>query len=248
VQRVGWLLANARRDTVEVDRIELDDLVAALKQGAPANDINDTLNDWLREPVHRRLERLGRQACALARRLNKPEPQIVIDGHGVRLDAGPWSSFWSSMVHIIRNAIDHGIESPQQRALVGKREAGTLWLTAERKAGQIWISVRDDGGGIDWERVRVKATAAKLPAATEKDLVEALFSDGVSTRENVTDTSGRGVGLSAIKQAVRDLGGRIDVESTLGKGTVFNFVFEERVAAAAKVPRTVHSSLMPALS
>jgi two-component system chemotaxis sensor kinase CheA len=248
VQRVGWLLASARRDTVEVDRIELDNLVSSLKQGAPANDINDTLNDWLREPVHRRLERLGRQACALARRLHKPEPQIVIDAHGVRLDAGPWSSFWSSMVHIIRNAVDHGLETPQQRALVGKREAGTLWLTAERKAGQIWISLRDDGGGIDWERIRAKANAAKLPSATEKDLVEALFTDGVSTRENVTDTSGRGVGLSAIKQAVRDLGGRIDVESTLGKGTVFHFVFEERVAAAAKVPRTVHSSLMPALS
>lgn len=248
VQRVGWLLASARRDTVEVERSELDALLLQLKQGAPANDINDTLHDWLREPAHRRLERLGRQACALARRLNKPEPQIVIDAHGVRLDVGPWSMFWSSMVHIIRNAIDHGLESPQQRALVGKREAGTLWLTAERKAGQIWISVRDDGGGIDWERIRAKAIAAKLPAATEKDLVEALFTDGVSTRENVTDTSGRGVGLSAIKQAVRDLGGRIDVESTVGRGTAFHFVFEERVAAAAKVPRTVQSSLMPALS
>jgi two-component system, chemotaxis family, sensor kinase CheA len=248
VQRVGWLLASARRDVIEVERPELDALMTQLKQGANLNELSETLTEWTREPVHRRLERLGRQACALARRLNKPEPQIVIDAHGVRLDAGPWSMFWSSMVHIIRNAVDHGIESAQQRTLVGKRDAGTLWLSAERRGGQISITVRDDGGGIDWERVRAKALAAKLPAATEKDLVEALFADGVTTKENVSDTSGRGVGLSAIKQTVRDLGGRIDVDSALGKGTTFSFVFEERVAAAAKVPRTVHSSLMPALS
>lgn len=248
VQRVGWLLASARRDIIEVDRPELDAFIVQLKAGASLNELNDTLNDWLREPVHRRLERLGRQACALARRLNKPEPKIVIDARGVRLDPGPWSLFWASMVHIIRNAVDHGLESGQQRILIGKSEAGTLWLSAERKAGQITITVRDDGNGIEWERIRAKAIAAKLPAATEKDLVEALFSDGVTTRENASETSGRGVGLSAIKQAVRELGGRIDIDSTLGKGTAFSFVFEERVAASAKVPRTVHSSLMPALS
>jgi two-component system chemotaxis sensor kinase CheA len=248
VQRVGWLLASARRDMIEVDRSELDTIMTQLKQGTNVSELTETLNDWMREPVHRRLERLGRQACALARRLNKPEPEIVIDARGVRLDAGPWSFFWSSMVHIIRNAVDHGLESGQERALLGKREAGTLWLSAERKNGQVTISVRDDGNGIDWERIRAKAIAAKLPATTEKDLVEALFADGVSTRENVSETSGRGVGLSAIKQAVRDLGGRIDVDSSLGKGTKLNFVFEERVAASAKVPRTVHSSLMPALS
>jgi len=248
VQRVGWLLASARRDIIEVERPELDALMTQLKQGANLGELSETLTEWTREPVHRRLERLGRQACALARRLNKPEPEIVINAHGVRLDPGPWSMFWSAMVHIIRNAVDHGIESAQQRTLVGKRDAGTLWLSAERKGGQISITVRDDGGGIDWERVRAKAVAAKLPAASERDLVEALFSDGVSTKENVSDTSGRGVGLSAIKQNVRDLGGRIDIDSALGKGTTFSFVFEERVAAAAKVPRTVHSSLMPALS
>jgi two-component system chemotaxis sensor kinase CheA len=248
VQRVGWLLASARRELIEVDRAELEALTAQLKQGANASELSETLHDWMREPVHRRLERLGRQACALARRLNKPEPEIVIDAHGVRLDAGPWSAFWSSMVHIIRNAVDHGIESGEQRILLGKRDAGTLWFGAARKNGQVTITVRDDGNGIDWERVRAKAVASKLPATTEKELIEALFTDGVSTRESVSETSGRGVGLSAIKQAVRDLGGRIDVESTLGKGTTFEFVFEERVAAAAKVPRVVHSSLLPALS
>ncbi len=248
VQRVGWLLSTQRRDIIEVDRAELELLAQRAREGISAKELASALTEWAREPVHRRLDRLGQQAVSLARRLNKPAPEVTIDDHGVRVDSGPWSAFWAATVHVVRNAVDHGIEDPQERLLLGKAEAGALCLSAVRQAGMITISIGDDGRGIDWNAVRAKAARLGLSTTSEQDLIIALFSDGVSTRDSVTDLSGRGVGLGAVRQAVQELGGRIEVDSTLGKGTTFRFTFDEQVAAAVARPRMVYASLLPAAS
>lgn len=250
MRRVGRLLGSSRRDVIEIDRSELDALAARAQAGVSSTELVTAFADWSREPIERRLERLARQATSVARRLGKPEPKIEIAGHGVRLDPEGWSSYWAAMVHVVRNAVDHGLEDAETRTLAGKPEAGTVELSAQRVNGQLVISVRDDGGGVRWDKVMQKAKAAGLPHHTHEDLVEALFSDGISTRDQASDVSGRGVGLAALRQVVRDLGGTIEVESSLGQGTQFRFTFEERsvITLAARTPRAPMTSLVPNFS
>ena len=250
MSRIGWLLGGQRRNQVLLDAAEIDALAARAQAGAVPREIVGTLADWKREPVYRRLERLGRQAVAVAERLNKPHPKIEIEDHGVRLDGENLAPFWSAMIHVVRNALDHGVEDAETRALSGKPEAGTLGLSSRRNDGKLIISVRDDGRGVNWDKLREKAKLAGVPHQTKEDLVEALFSDGVSTKDQATDVSGRGVGLAALRQVVREMGGSIEVESVPNQGTVFRFVLDERkagsvVIAGARRPR---ASLMPTFS
>jgi two-component system chemotaxis sensor kinase CheA len=250
MRRVGKLLGSSRRDVIEIDRNELDTVAARAQAGAPSSELVGAFADWSREPIERRLERLGRQVSSVARRLGKPEPKVEIVGNGVRLDPEGWSSYWAAMVHVVRNAVDHGLEDAETRSLAGKPEGGTVELSAERHEGQLTICVRDDGGGVRWDKVMQKAKGAGLPHHTHQDLVEALFADGLSTRDQASDVSGRGVGLAALRQVVGDLGGKIDVESTPGQGTLFKFSFEERsvVTLAARAPRAPMTSLVPNFS
>ncbi len=250
IGRIGWLLGGARRNSVQVDVAEIDALSARAQAGAVPREIVAVLADWQREPVYRRLERLARQAGAVAQRLNKPQPKIEIEDHGVRLDGDALAPFWSAMVHVVRNALDHGIEEPEVRALSGKPAAGTLGLSAQRHEGKLVISVRDDGCGVNWDKLRDKAAARGLPHQTRDDLIEALFSDGVSTKDTATDVSGRGVGLAALRQVVRDLGGSIEVETAAHQGTMFRFVLDERRVGAmlSSNVRRPRASLMPTLA
>lgn len=250
MRRVGKLLGGARRDIVEIDRSELEALTARAQLGAPSPELVTALSEWAREPIERRLERLARQATSVARRLGKPEPKVEIVGNGVRLDPDGWAGFWAAMVHVVRNAVDHGIEDAETRLLGKKLEHGTIELRAERHNGELSIVVRDDGAGVRWDKVMQKAKSKGLPHHSHEDLVEALFSDGLSTRDQASDVSGRGVGLAALRQVVRDLGGHIDVDSTLGAGTLFRFRFEERsvITLAARAPRVPLTSLLPNFS
>ena len=249
IGRVGFLLSDSRRNTIQLDASELDALMTSAMCGAAANDVVATLQDWKREPIYRRLERLARQASAVAERLNKPKPKFEIDAQGIRLDGDSLAPFWAAMIHVVRNALDHGIEDPETRALLGKPEAGTIALSARRQDGKLVISVRDDGSGVNWERVRAKAAARSLPNRTREDLVDALFSDGLSTKDEATDISGRGVGLAALKQIVRELGGTIEVDSSPQWGTAFHFVLDERSNSNAPASvRRVSASLLPDLS
>jgi two-component system chemotaxis sensor kinase CheA len=249
MQRVGKLLGSARRDVVEVERSELDALLSRAQTDIPSSELLPLLADWARDPIERRFERLSQQASGLARRLDKPDPKVIVRANGIRVESTGFSAFWSAMVHVVRNAVDHGIESGEARLLRGKPEAGTLELSAQRTDGKLLIVMRDDGPGVCWERVREKAVAAGLPHATHDELVEALFTDGLSTKDEVSAISGRGVGLSALRKSVKDLGGSIQIESTEGEGTCFVFTFEERsVARAAGPGRPSVSSLMPRFS
>lgn len=248
VDRVSVLLGGRRRDSVEIERTDLDAFIErARERGAPPAAFVATLIDWTREPIELRFDRLGRQALGTARRLGKSEPKIEIDGQGIRLDPAGWAPFWSAMVHVMRNAVDHGIEDAASRVAANKPEIGTISFMARRTEGRLIISIGDDGKGIDWSRVKAKAAAAHLACETQADLVAALLADGFTTRTEVTDTSGRGVGLAALNQVVTGLGGEIMIRSALGHGTTFDIAFDELsvMRTSANAPASPPSSLMP---
>jgi len=125
----------------------------------------------------------------------------------------------------VRNAVDHGIEPREERLAGGKPENGKLSLSALLEGQVLVIELQDDGRGIAWERIRDKARSLGLPHMTREDLCEAIFADGVSTAERVSDVSGRGVGMAAIRAATQALGGSIAIESTPRQGTTFRFEF-----------------------
>jgi two-component system chemotaxis sensor kinase CheA len=250
MSRIGWLLGGPRRNVVQLETSELQALALRAQAGAVPREIVATLADWQREPAYRRLERLGAQACSVAERLGKPRPKIEIEDHGVRLDGDGLAAFWAAMVHVMRNAMDHGIEDAEGRALSGKAEAGTITLSSRRQDGKLIISVRDDGRGVNWDKLRAKAAAADLPHDTRAALVEALFSDGISTKESASDVSGRGVGLAALRHVVRELAGEIEVESVALQGTLFRFILDECSARSALLPGapTARASLLPSFA
>ncbi len=133
--------------------------------------------------------------------------------------------FWSSMIHVVRNAVDHGIETPTQRRAKGKPATARLELISRKVNGYLEIEVADDGSGINWQQVRKAAQQKGLPHTTDADLTEALFCDGLSTRDSATDISGRGVGLSAVRSECEKIGGKISIQSQADVGTRFTFRF-----------------------
>ncbi len=145
-----------------------------------------------------------------------------------------WSNFWSAFVHVVRNAVDHGLETPADRLALGKPESGRIDVATIINKNRFEIVITDDGRGIDWQRIGEAAQAKGLPCSTPEELVAALFADGVSTAKEVTSISGRGVGMAAVKASCENLGGKIHVESDFGKSTTFRFSFPiESMAPAA---------------
>jgi two-component system chemotaxis sensor kinase CheA len=193
--------------------------LSAIVSGAPSEKLARDVMDWAREPAELRFTRIADQVVASAHRLGKPEPSVVVDAAGLRLPREEWSGFWSAFVHAVRNALDHGLESNEERLQSGKPANGRIGLAARLDGDQVEITLTDDGRGVDWERVRAKALALGLPHATAEDLAAALFVDGLSTRDDATETSGRGVGMGALRSICVELGGDIALESVPGQGT-----------------------------
>ena len=210
-------------ERVEVSRDQLRELAQRLARGGDAKEAARAVERLLLEPVRPALERLGRYARALAARVGKVNPRVEITDDGVLVDGKRASALLSSLIHLARNAIDHGLESPTERSAAGKQEA-VLCLRVAIDNGQAIITVEDDGRGIDWSRVREHAAARGLAAATQEDLVAAVFSDSFSTRDEATSVSGRGMGLAAVRAEVERLGGRFGVESQPGRGTTIRLL------------------------
>ncbi|MBY0344737.1 MAG: chemotaxis protein CheA [Sphingomonadales bacterium] len=152
--------------------------------------------------------------------------KLEVAGETTELDKTVIERLSEPMTHLIRNAVDHGIEPPEERRAAGKDPEGTLTLSAEQKAGRIIIRIADDGRGIDRDRVLAKAIANGLVAPdaqlTDDDINQLIFAPGFSTAAQVSNISGRGVGMDVVKQNVKELGGRITIESVPGKGTTFS--------------------------
>jgi two-component system chemotaxis sensor kinase CheA len=177
-------------------------------------------------PIAKVFSKFPRIVRDLSRDLNK-EVELLIYGEETEVDKSVIESIHDPLVHLIRNAIDHGIETPQERKAVGKPEKGKVILRAEHEGNFIVITVEDDGRGIDPERVRRKAVEKKIiteqeaSSISDRDALNLIFLPGFSTAGKVTNVSGRGVGLDVVKANITKLNGMIDVQSTLGQGTKF---------------------------
>jgi len=221
-QRLSAFLGE-RDSGLVVDDDEYAHVMRCMLDGTPRADMVQRLRDWKLERATDRLERFAKQARELSNRLGKGKLAVEVDGGGLRFPAADWSPFWAAFTHVLRNAVDHGIEPAAERLAAGKPEHGRIRLGASRAGSTILIEVTDDGKGVDWDRVAEKARAAGLPHVHQEDLVAALFADGLSTRDAASELSGRGVGLGAVKIACEKLGGYVTVDSIRSRGTVFRF-------------------------
>ncbi len=182
----------------------------------------DVVRSWRHPSLQAYVASLVGQSERIVRQLGK-SARVVGTSSGHRLPEHKLRPWLNSLIHVLRNAVDHGIESSRDRRDGGKPEQGRLCIHAEVVDANLVLTIDDDGAGIAWQRVAKKAWAKGLPHKKPQELMRALFSDGLSTREVATEISGRGVGLSATLAATEDLGGTVDVHSRPGVGTSFVF-------------------------
>ena len=208
---------------VEVPDAELAGVVSLLRRSGQSEALSRILA-WRLEPVGRSLARLAEQAQVLAMRLGRGEIEVEVVPTNLRLDRARFGPVLSELSHVIRNAVDHGLEAPEDRVAAGKKRSGRITLTALQANDSVTIQISDDGRGIDWDGIRQKGGALGLPTRTPADLLAILCHDGFSTRAEVTEVSGRGVGMAAVKRRVEDLGGCIELQTAIGRGTTWSFV------------------------
>ena len=167
--------------------------------------------------------------------------RVEMEGKETELDKTLIEALKDPLTHLIRNSVDHGIESPEKREAAGKRPEGRLLLRAYHEGGQVNIEVTDDGAGVDVPRVKHKAvergliTPQKAAQMSEREALDLLFLPGFSTAQKVTKVSGRGVGMDVVKTNIEKIGGSVDIQSSLGKGTTIKI----------KIPLTL--AIIPAL-
>ena len=192
-------------------------------------------------PLATILDAYPRYVFELASELGK-KIHLVIEGKENEIDKNVIESLSGVFLHMIRNAVDHGIESPGERQAAGKDETGTLSIVCSRESGNMKIVISDDGGGIDLERIREKAVRegyvaeAAAAALSKEDLTNFIFQSGFSTRGTADSVSGRGVGMDAVRKNVEELKGSIIVDSTFGRGTVFTIMVPLSIAAFVGFP------------
>jgi two-component system chemotaxis sensor kinase CheA len=216
-------LGGGQRERIEMSRDEYQGLVDAISRGAAHADLVRRVEAFSNEPGRIALGRAAQQTRAIARRLGKTAVRVEITAPpDLRLDAEIWQPIWLAVPHVLRNALDHGIEGGVERARLGKAREGRITLSLVASDGATTLRIQDDGAGIDWAGVRRAAEQRGLPVATATDLEAAIFEDRVSSRQTVTETSGRGVGMSAVREVVEAAGGRVTVASERGVGTTFS--------------------------
>ncbi len=182
------------------------------------------------QPVKRLFQKFPRVVRDLARMLGK-EVELVLEGEDAEMDKTVLEKLEEPLIHLIRNAVDHGIEPPDERERLGKPRKGTVKLSAYYHGDRIFIEIADDGRGIDIEKVKKKAlekgliTPDRAEKMTEKDILFLIFHPGFSTAEGVSQVSGRGVGMDVVMNTVSSFRGTIDIETERGKGTKITLSF-----------------------
>jgi len=177
-------------------------------------------------PVDKVFKKFPRIVRSMARDLGK-EVDLQIFGEETELDRSVVDEIGDPLIHLIRNAMDHGLETPDERVAAGKSRVGTLVLAAVHEGNQIIISIKDDGNGIDTDRVGRKAvekglvTEEQLAAMNQRELFDLIFLPGFSTKDKASDLSGRGVGMDVVKTNIKKLNGLIEIKSEKGKGSEF---------------------------
>ena len=173
------------------------------------------------KPVFQRMSRIVREVADMVGK----SVRLVTEGENTEVDKTVIDKLAEPLTHMIRNSVDHGIESPEKRAALGKPAEGTVRLTAKHRSGRIVIELADDGAGINRERVRQKAIDNDLIQAdanlSDEEIDNLIFAPGFSTADKITDVSGRGVGMDVVKRSIQALGGRISIHSRPGHGSTF---------------------------
>lgn len=176
------------------------------------------------QPVKKLFQKFPRVARDLSRMLGK-EVELITEGEDTEMDKSLIEKLEEPLIHLIRNAVDHGIEPPDERERLGKPRAGRIKLKAYYQGDRVFISVEDDGRGIDVEKVKAKAiekglvTKDRLEKMTEKEILSLVFSPGFSTADRVSEVSGRGVGMDVVMDVVMRFRGTVDLFSEKGRGT-----------------------------
>jgi chemosensory pili system protein ChpA (sensor histidine kinase/response regulator) len=217
----------------------IDDADAALlAQARLSRDVQQQLFSIRTVPFGSLSERLYRILRQTAKELDK-RANLEIRGTQVELDRSVLEKLVGPLEHLLRNALDHGIESREERIKLGKPETGEIALTVRQQGNEIAIEIADDGSGLDFERIREKArTLGLLPTdvePTEARLTACIFAPGFSTATKVTQISGRGVGMDVVRSEIAALGGRVDVASTRHGGSAFTLYLPLTLAVAQTV-------------
>ncbi len=201
------------------------ELLAAVQQITTVSaSLQETVMDVRMLPIGHVFERFPRLVRDLARQTGK-DIELILEGEDTRIDKAIIDEIGEPLVHLIRNSVDHGIETPEERVARGKTPTGTILLSAAQESNHVVITIMDDGSGIDAVRVREKAVSRGLlkgdEVLSERDVVQLIFSQGFSTREAITEVSGRGVGLDVVLKSIERLSGLVEVETVQGVGTKF---------------------------
>jgi len=201
-----------------------DLLESVHRVSSASTQLQETIMDVRMLPVRHVFERFPRLVRDLARQQGK-QVELVLQGEDTRVDKAVIDELGEPLVHLIRNAVDHGIETPAVRRARGKSETGTLLLQAAQESNQVVITLVDDGAGIDAATVRRKAVERGLigegETLSDREAIQLIFTEGFSTAQAVTDVSGRGVGLDVVVHSMERLNALIEAETIPGAGTKF---------------------------
>ena len=191
-----------------------------------ARDLQESVMSIRMMPMEYVFSRFPRLVRDLASKLGK-EVELTLLGSSTELDKSLIERIIDPLTHLVRNSLDHGIESPDKRIAAGKVATGNLTLSAEHQGGNICIEVSDDGAGLNRERILAKALSSGLPVhenMSDEEVGMLIFAPGFSTAEQVTDVSGRGVGMDVVKRNIQEMGGHVEIASKQGKGTTIRIL------------------------
>jgi two-component system chemotaxis sensor kinase CheA len=238
---VGELVLNRNQILRYMDEVEHGGLLGASQRlNLITSELQEGIMKTRMQPIKRVWQRLPRMVRDLSL-ANKKQIRLEMKGEETELDKSLIEAVAEPLTHLVRNAVDHGIELPEKRKILGKTAQGRILLHARHESGQVNVEIEDDGAGIDIQRVKTKVverglvTQDQIDHMTDREIVNLIFLPGLSTKDQVTNVSGRGVGMDVVKTNIEKIGGTVDVHSVFGQGATFKI----------KVPLTL--AIVPAL-
>ena len=218
---IGDLQTELRSTARELRNVAVDASIDARGLQRTASEITDTVHRLRLLPFSEACHALPGAVRDVAAHTGRVV-DFVLEGGEIRVDRAVVNALREPLLHLVRNAVDHGIEPPDERVRAGKPERGTVRVEASLTNGRLVVRVADDGAGLDIEAIRARREARGVDVSRDdRELVRALFVGGLSTREEPTAISGRGVGLDIVRAALERIGGSVDVDWTSGQGTIF---------------------------
>lgn len=211
----------------ELDPVTHGDLITSMTQlQRNARDLQESVMSIRMMPMEYVFSRFPRLVRDLASKLEK-QVELTLQGSSTELDKSLIERIIDPLTHLVRNSLDHGIEVPEKRVAAGKSPIGNLTLSAEHQGGNICIEVTDDGAGLNRERILAKAISQGMPVhenMSDEEVGMLIFAPGFSTAEQVTDVSGRGVGMDVVKRNIQEMGGHVEIKSRQGAGTTIRIL------------------------